>query len=337
MSAASPRCSIVIPVFNRADQIGDSLDSVWAQSFGDFEVVLVDDGSTDDLEAALANHTDDRLRVVRQENAGPAAARNLGMSEARGELIAYLDSDDRWLPNHLEATIAELDRCNSAAVYSPMIVDRGVGRYAVRPSRGMRDGESFGDYRFVHAELLLVSTLVHRTELRDQIAWDERLFYGDVDQYLLDLVRVTGPIPMLPYPTALYNDITGPEKLSQVSVYGRDSQRFRNFLAWLDEQDALSPQAVAAHRARNLSGVQERRLDTVRLLAEAYHAGAMTMSGATREYIRARNPRAYRYLIDTYVYLRGKPLEELIEVQAHDQSRDRCQICANTTTHGVRS
>jgi hypothetical protein len=89
--------SVVIPVFNRARLIGETLDSVFAQRFTDFDVIVVDDGSTDGTAGVLERYGD-RLRVVRQPNRGPGAARNLGAEHALGRYLAFLDSDDLWFP-----------------------------------------------------------------------------------------------------------------------------------------------------------------------------------------------------------------------------------------------
>ena len=97
--------STVIPVFNRAQLIRPTLDSVLAQDCRDQEVIVVDDGSTDDTLQTLASYGD-RIRVLRQKNSGPAVARNLGIAEATGKYIAILDSDDLWFPWTL-ATYAE--------------------------------------------------------------------------------------------------------------------------------------------------------------------------------------------------------------------------------------
>ena len=97
--------STVIPVFNRAQLIRPTLDSVLAQEFADQEIIVVDDGSTDDTLQTLASYGD-RIRVLRQKNSGPAVARNLGIAEATGEYITILDSDDLWFPWTL-ATYAE--------------------------------------------------------------------------------------------------------------------------------------------------------------------------------------------------------------------------------------
>ena len=97
-----PRFSVVVPVFNRAALIGDTLDSILAQGFDDdFEIVVVDDGSTDgslDVLRAYTERHGERIRVVQQQNAGPGKARNAGIEAARGDYIAFLDSDDLWLP-----------------------------------------------------------------------------------------------------------------------------------------------------------------------------------------------------------------------------------------------
>ena len=90
----APRFSIVIPTYNRSSSVLDTLRSCLEQTYSDLEIVVVDDGSTDDTRDVLAAIDDPRLVVVHQENAGPAAARNHGMRKATGEYIAFLDSDD---------------------------------------------------------------------------------------------------------------------------------------------------------------------------------------------------------------------------------------------------
>lgn len=99
------RFSVVVPLHNREPFIARTVASVFAQTFADFELIVVDDGSTDCGPEGLAAIEDPRLRIVRQANAGPGAARSRGMAESRGEWIAFLDADDIWFPGHL----AELD------------------------------------------------------------------------------------------------------------------------------------------------------------------------------------------------------------------------------------
>jgi len=103
--------SVVIPAYNSADYISETINSVLAQTFCDYEIVLVNDGSPDtpQLEQALAPYLD-RIRYIKQENRGPSGARNAGILEARGKYVAFLDSDDLWLPRHLEIQLRSLEQ-----------------------------------------------------------------------------------------------------------------------------------------------------------------------------------------------------------------------------------
>jgi glycosyltransferase involved in cell wall biosynthesis len=93
--------SVVIPTFNRAALIGLTIDSVLAQELGDFELIIVDDGSTDNTQEVLAAYADPRLRLTRVVNGERGRARNEGTALARGSYVTFLDSDDRWAPTHL--------------------------------------------------------------------------------------------------------------------------------------------------------------------------------------------------------------------------------------------
>jgi glycosyltransferase involved in cell wall biosynthesis len=102
--AASPKISVVIPVYNRADVIGRAVDSALNQTVKPEEVIVVDDGSTDNLTGILRKYGD-RVQYISQDNKGPSAARNRGIKAAGGDYIAFLDSDDAWLPDKLEKQI----------------------------------------------------------------------------------------------------------------------------------------------------------------------------------------------------------------------------------------
>ena len=101
--------SVVIPTYNHALFLREAVDSVLAQTVAPVEIIVVDDGSSDETPAILASYGD-RIRVIRQENGGVAVARNTGIVAARGELLAFLDSDDVWLPRKLELQLQLFDR-----------------------------------------------------------------------------------------------------------------------------------------------------------------------------------------------------------------------------------
>lgn len=109
-----PRVSVIVPAHNSAAHIEQTLRSVQAQTFEDWELVLADDASCDETLAIARRFEDARVRVVASEvNLGPAAARNLALTHARGELVAFLDADDLWLPEYLECQVERFDACQA--------------------------------------------------------------------------------------------------------------------------------------------------------------------------------------------------------------------------------
>lgn len=105
MRNMKPLISIIIPTYNRAHILSKTIKSVLEQSYKNFELLICDDGSTDETERLVKSIKDTRIIYLKQENKGPGAARNLGLKNAKGEIIAFLDSDDEWLPKHLEYCI----------------------------------------------------------------------------------------------------------------------------------------------------------------------------------------------------------------------------------------
>jgi GT2 family glycosyltransferase len=135
--------SIIVPVYNKASYIARCLDSIAAQTFQNFEVIVVDDGSTDGSSDIVAAYPDPRIRLVRQANAGPGAARNRGAAEARFPLLAFLDADDEWLPGYLEHSFQLLEEHGEdvASVSSGYIEEpAGISREPMWRSRGMTEG-----------------------------------------------------------------------------------------------------------------------------------------------------------------------------------------------------
>jgi len=107
--APMPRVSVIIPAYNSAQFITQAIQSVLAQTYTSYEILVVDDGSTDQTQAVVLQHRD-RVVYIRQDNNGPSAARNTGIRAARGEYICFLDADDTWTPNKLEAQVAFMEQ-----------------------------------------------------------------------------------------------------------------------------------------------------------------------------------------------------------------------------------
>ncbi len=111
-----PHVSVIIPAYNQAQYLGDAIQSVLDQSYNDYEIIVIDDGSTDSTPAVAAQFSE-QIRYIRQENQGLAGARNTGIRAARGKLIGLLDSDDQWLPTFLETMVSLAEAHPQAAVY----------------------------------------------------------------------------------------------------------------------------------------------------------------------------------------------------------------------------
>src|SRR5207342_2634786 len=133
----APAVSVVIPAYNRAGSIVRAIESVLRQSYTDFELLVLDDGSTDGTLAAAGTVTDPRLRLIANpRNLGAAGARNAGIEAARGTWVAFQDSDDEWLPLKLELQMARLTAPGAdyiGAYCGMLIIGSPAGEAAARP------------------------------------------------------------------------------------------------------------------------------------------------------------------------------------------------------------
>lgn len=136
------RVTVIVPLFNKARYVRRCLESVLAQTLEAFEVIVVNDGSTDGSERALEGIHDPRVRVLHQENAGPGAARNRGIQAAGGEFLAFLDADDEWFPEYLESSVRALEETPDAASVTSSWIEEPSGRNteAMWRRRGLYEG-----------------------------------------------------------------------------------------------------------------------------------------------------------------------------------------------------
>lgn len=165
----SPAVSVIMPTWNRASVVGAAIRSVQAQHFSDWELIVVDDGSTDDTAAVMSSFTaDPRIRYIKRPHAGQCAARNHGQSVANGSLIAYLDSDNIWYPGFLAAAVAVFaGRSDVDCLYGAMITDAHWGRILFEP---------FDRERLIAGNYIGMSTFIHRRALIDRFGgFDEEL------------------------------------------------------------------------------------------------------------------------------------------------------------------
>ncbi|MBU2957924.1 glycosyltransferase [Paracoccus sp. 1_MG-2023] len=297
IDAGLPYFSIVIPVFNRADRIGRTIDSCIAQRFADFEIIVVDDGSTDGTSDLVEAMQDIRIRCIRQANAGASAARNKGAQEAGGSFLAFLDSDDEFLSEKLasihDAIHADGD-ADGTVWYSPLFFDRGEGNRMVKPPRPIGDDEPVGDYLFADDGLMQTSTLVVPRALFLQVQFDPTLRCLEDLDLCLRLEEAGARFRMVPEPLVTWHDDTPVGRLS----YTTSTAELRE---WADMQsDRLTPRARRGYLARFLAPqiLRSRPLQGASMLAAAVRHGSLTPKRAAMLLARGGAPGLYGRLRD---------------------------------------
>ena len=310
----TPRFSIIVPTYNRENSVQYTLASCFAHTFDDFELIVIDDGSSDATLSKLKAVDDPRLVVLSQENAGPAAARNHGMRVARGEYLAFLDSDDVWYPEYLQTIQKALVKEPEQIVYGRIIIDRGVNRYWVKPDRALGEDEPIYDFLYVHGGFIQTSTMVIPQKIRETVQWDESVTFGDNDQFAIDCWHTGAKFHMIERPLTLYADVMSPDALSQLPIFEGNSEKYTNFFKWMDTQhNMMSEQALLAFKARfeSVGLARSAPLQSMGMLIKAYRGGAMSLGSMMRQTLQNYTPRFYRRLTDQYVKLRGARLHTL--------------------------
>jgi len=197
-----PQVSVIIPTYNAARYLGDAIDSVLAQTYNEFEVVVVDDGSTDET-PTVVNKYDSRVRYLSQQNAGVAVARNRGISESRAKYVAFLDADDTWFPDKLERQMGLLAQSTAERVcYSAFLeVNQNLSPVGVR--RSLRYSNAFEDLLLRGNVIGSICTVVAERDLFEKLGgfdpslsqcadWDMWVRIGAETEFLyLDDVLVT--------------------------------------------------------------------------------------------------------------------------------------------------
>jgi hypothetical protein len=193
-----PAVSVIVPTYQRREYVTRAVRSVLAQTFSDFELIVVDDGSTDGTGDALAG-LDPRLRYHWQENHGTGAARNAGIAHARGEIVAFLDSDNHWLPQHLEVVTDVL------ALHPRAVLASTCPRQDVSGRERPRDARLVDFLPLAIADVTCSFTscaAVRTAELRAVAGFKEELAYmEDIDLFLRLSAR--GPFALLRHRTVV--------------------------------------------------------------------------------------------------------------------------------------
>lgn len=171
-----PLVSVIIPNYNRTRTLQRAIKSVLNQSFSDFEILVVDDGSSIDPAPFIDELEDNRIHLIRHSiNKNASAARNTGAHNAKGKYLAFLDSDDEWLPNHLERRIHLIQKSNPDGIYGGVLLNKGGELNALPPVRDVKSGEHFLDYLLSNACRASTPTLFIKKERFLSVLFDETL------------------------------------------------------------------------------------------------------------------------------------------------------------------
>lgn len=202
------RVSVVMPAYDAETTVGAAISSVLWQTYRDFELVVVDDGS-EDATGTIAGSFPLPVRVVRQENAGVAAARNRGIAEAQGELVAFCDADDVLLPRHLEALVEVYDRDGGIATSNcywlfPGGMHPARTRYKGRFPQPERQRQAILEQNFVSTMSLFPKALA------DEVGpFDTGLEVAEDWDFWLRAIYTGIRVSLQPWPLALYRRGTG--------------------------------------------------------------------------------------------------------------------------------
>ncbi|MBD9388219.1 glycosyltransferase family 2 protein [Agrobacterium sp. AGB01] len=244
-----PLISVVIPAFNRSSLIVGCLESVFQQTYKNIEVLVVDDKSTDDTLNVLHSISDKRLRIISlTKNGGGSVARNSGIEAARGEYIAFLDSDDRWLPNKLEVQLSKLisygDRLSVS--YTNVIIDDGVSSQALynKPNKSNRNILEYLFLNWSEAHIQTSSWLM-RTEIARTVKFDETLRLHQDWDFLVRAEILGYNFLEIREPLTVWLMDHRPDRVSLAS------NRFSRSMIWLQKWEGhIGRKGVLAFKAR---------------------------------------------------------------------------------------
>ncbi len=274
-----PDFSIVVPLYNKAAEISRCLSSALCQTHKNFELIVVDDGSTDGGDAVVCSFHDDRLRFLQQENRGPAVARNNGVLAAISPVIAFLDADDEWLPTHLEEVARLVHLHPEAGIYSTAFwLDRGQGwRRRVRlETRYLKGGTALiNDYfSLPDAKILLPTASAVRKEALVAAGGYRTMFAEDTD--LLLRMAAMFPVAYTSQTTAIWHLDAGNRRCIKeaVEVKLHEPGSLLPSLRLIENQDQIS--CEVRDKARGYVAERERKaiLDT---LAQGYRQHATNL------------------------------------------------------------
>lgn len=189
-----PIFSIIIPTFQRVQLLERAILSVLGQQFKDWELLIVDDGSTDSTQDLVKvwGEKDSRIKFFKRpysRSKGPSSCRNIGMELAKGEYLAFLDSDDEWLPKRLNRALDYMEQNQAKAIYSGALV-KGQKTDYMRPSRQLTQQDSVFDFILNPRTFTQTSTLIIHRDIARKVSFPETMTHHEDYDFFIQVSRI---------------------------------------------------------------------------------------------------------------------------------------------------
>jgi glycosyltransferase involved in cell wall biosynthesis len=268
-----PRVSVLIPAYNAERHLGRALESVAAQTYADWEAIVVDDGSTDATSSIAQGFPDERIVSARSPvNQGLAATRNLALARAQGDLVALLDSDDAWLPTYLEEQVALHDATGAAIVCCDAYLERDGHRLPERyGDRFGRPSDHVDVVELVRTNPIFISVVLTRSVVDEVGRFDERLrSVEDLDLWLR-IVERGYRVAYNPHALVVYHLASGTLSTDVLRMTRSRQRVYRNLLRrrrLTSAQRRVVWRALAVQRGAELRELVRRGTACLQDLAE---------------------------------------------------------------------
>lgn len=300
-----PLVSVIIPTYNRASIILRTIESVMAQTYQNLEIIIADDCSKDNTEEVVKAIQDKRIRYIRNvKNQGASITRNNGVEAGKGEYVAFLDSDDVWLPNKIELQLPLLQTHpypEKVVGYTQVTNDQGVC-VSVMPDRGKQQEEPVADYLFVKRGLIQTGALMMPRNLALAIPFQPGIVpYEDMD-LCLRLDAAGAFFVFEEKPLTVWHNERRSDRVTNTNDYLLP-------LNWIREYEGLiSPRAMKGFLVHwivpLLSETQEKRIYTIQLIIDATLHGVISLKQASIFMVRATIPKSIRENLKHFVQKR---------------------------------
>ncbi|MDO4612097.1 MAG: glycosyltransferase family 2 protein [Candidatus Saccharibacteria bacterium] len=247
----SQKVSVIVPIYNTAKYLPNCLDSILNQTYKNLEIILIDDGSTDNSKEITNNYAkkDDRIKVIHQKNSGQSAARNKGLKLATGDFISFVDSDDEIKPTFIEDLLAPFSKQNISlsvcGIHYKRLKQKSAENVYLNPLKPRKKSESKFAYILkllaLDGRLYSSVTKLYDAKIAKTCAFDESLNFAEDTKFVLDyLKKAPGEIAFVLKPLYAYNFGTETSTIKSTATNWQSWQTsYKNLKKWLGKNPSL--------------------------------------------------------------------------------------------------